>query len=110
MKTIFEQGSLREYSQVRLDEAVAPVLEHTQFAERRTTVFISHKHDDLEDLKGLLGFLEKEYCVKVYIDSRDPSMPPNYFSTNCAQHSGENKGMRQIYFACNQWRNRVEMV
>ena len=76
MKTIFEQGSLRGYSQVRLDEAVAPVLEHTQFAERKTTVFISHKHDDLEDLKGLLGFLEKEYGVKVYIDSRDPSMPP----------------------------------
>lgn len=76
MKTIFEQGFLREYSQVRLDEAVAPVLEHTQFAERKTTVFISHKHDDLEDLKGLLGFLEKEYHVKVYIDSRDPSMPP----------------------------------
>lgn len=33
------------------------------------------KHDDLDDLKGLLGFLEQEYGVKVYIDSRDPSMP-----------------------------------
>lgn len=75
MRTIFEQGFLHEYSKVRLDEAVAPVLEHSQYGARKTTVFISHKHDDLEDLKGLLGFLEQKYYVKVYIDSRDPTMP-----------------------------------
>ncbi|MCD8179855.1 MAG: toll/interleukin-1 receptor domain-containing protein [Firmicutes bacterium] len=75
MKTIFEQGSFREYSQVRLDESMSPVLKHSQYGVRQTTVFISHKHDDLEDLKGILGFLELKYGVKVYIDSRDPSMP-----------------------------------
>lgn len=41
----------------------------------KTTVFISHKHDDLEDLSGLIGFLEKNYNVKAYIDSKDSSMP-----------------------------------
>ena len=41
----------------------------------KTTVFISHKHDDLDDLRDVLGFLETVYDVKVYIDSQDPSMP-----------------------------------
>lgn len=75
MRAIFEQGSLYAYSQVRLDESASPILEHSQYGARKTTVFISHKHDDLDDLKGLLGFLEQQYGVKVYIDSRDPSMP-----------------------------------
>ena len=75
MKTIFEQGYLQRYSQVRLEESMSPILKHSQYDAAKTTVFISHKHDDLEDLKGLLGFLEQEFNVKVYIDSRDPSMP-----------------------------------
>ena len=75
MRAIFEQGSLYMYSQVRLDEAKAPILEHSHHGASKTTVFISHKHDDFNDLKGLLGFLEKQYGVKVYIDSKDSSMP-----------------------------------
>ena len=75
MKSLFEQGSLHAFSQVRLDESMAPVLQHSQYGTRKTTVFISHKHDDLEDLKGLLGFLQLTYGVKVYIDSQDPTMP-----------------------------------
>lgn len=39
-----------------------------------STVFLSHKHSDLEDLKGVMGLL-KEYGVKVYIDSMDNKMP-----------------------------------
>lgn len=75
MKTIFEQGSFQTYSQVRLDESISPILEHSQYSVRKITVFISHKHDDLDDLKGVLGFLQKTYGVKVYIDSQDPTMP-----------------------------------
>ena len=75
MIRIFEQGSLRAYSNVRLDESMSPILSHSQFSSKKTTVFISHKHDELEDLKGLLGFLEQNYDVKVYIDSRDSTMP-----------------------------------
>lgn len=41
----------------------------------KVTVFISHKHDDLEDLKGLIGYLQGNYNVDVYIDSMDPNMP-----------------------------------
>jgi hypothetical protein len=75
MKGIFEKGSFSKYSQIRLDEARTTVLAHSQYGASKTTVFISHKHDDLEDLKGVLGFLQKTYGVKVYIDSKDPTMP-----------------------------------
>lgn len=40
----------------------------------KPTVFLSHKHDDLDDLKGVIGLLE-EYGAKVYIDSMDNKMP-----------------------------------
>lgn len=77
MIKIFEQGAFSAYSQVRLNESRSSVLEHSQYGVgSKTTVFISHKHDDLEDLKGILGFLQQTYQVKVYIDSQDPSMPP----------------------------------
>ena len=75
MKNIFVQGDFNNYRTARLDKAREPILEHSQFAQRTTTVFISHKHDDLADLEGIIGFLEQQYGVKVYIDSRDPSMP-----------------------------------
>lgn len=77
MKTIFEQGSLQQYASVRLDEARSIIRKPESFAGRasETTVFISHKHDELDDLKGLLGFLQKKYGVKVYIDSQDTAMP-----------------------------------
>ena len=38
-------------------------------------VFISHKHSDLENLKGLIGFLEKEYNVITYTDGNDSTLP-----------------------------------
>jgi len=38
------------------------------------TVFLSHKHDDLNDLQGTMGML-KDMDVKVYIDSMDNKMP-----------------------------------
>lgn len=75
MENIFEQGFLNAYSQVSLNESRSPTSECFQLGARKTTVFISHKHDDLADLRGLLGFLEEQYSVKVYIDSRDPCMP-----------------------------------
>ena len=33
----------------------------------------------MENIKGLIGFLESKYAVKAYIDSWDPTMP----STTC---------------------------
>ena len=42
-----------------------------------TTVFISHKHDDLEELSGFISYLKEEYNVIPYIDSMDKGMPKN---------------------------------
>ena len=80
MKHIFEQGDFNDYMDIRLDEAVKPV---TEFYEKvgRTTVFISHKHDDLKDLMGLIGFLENNYHVKAYIH--------NAISLYCWQQMGQ---------------------
>lgn len=75
MKSIFEQGAFRDYSRVSLNESRSPILGSSQYEQSKATVFISHKHDDLEDLKGVLGFLQQKYRVKVYIDSRDSTMP-----------------------------------
>lgn len=43
----------------------------------KPTVFLSHKHDDLDftEVQHIIRFLESEYTVKVYIDCRDPNMP-----------------------------------
>ncbi|AEB29798.1 hypothetical protein CAR_c11060 [Carnobacterium sp. 17-4] len=75
MKKIFEQGEFKNYSQHNLNEARASIKKSYQFSETKTTIFISHKHDELENLKDILGFLEKNFDVKVYIDSKDPSLP-----------------------------------
>lgn len=43
----------------------------------KTTVFLSHKHDDLEDDEELKGFIEilEDMGVKIYIDSMDNTLP-----------------------------------
>lgn len=40
-------------------------------------VFISHKHSDLEYLKGFIDYLKSNYKINPYIDSMDSEMPQN---------------------------------
>ncbi len=76
MKRILESGQFSNYREgVSLDSASMEVANLYKSYFGKTTVFVSHKHDDLEDLSGLIGFLEKNYNVKAYIDSKDSSMP-----------------------------------
>lgn len=75
MKRIFNEGEFRGYSSINLNEARVEINSATHYDAHKTTVFISHKHEDLEDLKGIIGFLQKNYNVKAYIDSKDPTMP-----------------------------------
>lgn len=80
MQRIFKNNSFSQYSVSSLYEAQQPIeksFRHDAFGYRRekTTVFMSHKHDDLDNIKGLIGFLEKTYDVKAYIDIWDPTMP-----------------------------------
>lgn len=78
---IFEKGHFRSS---RLDESVitnslkrAKTFSSKNAFDLKTTVFLSHKHKDLEEVKeatGVIEFLEK-LGVKVYIDSMDNQMP-----------------------------------
>lgn len=79
MIAIFEEGY---FSNNRItDSRLSSVITETRSfsagrtAPNKTTVFLSHKHEDLTDLKDFIGFLEKSYNVAVYIDSKDPLMP-----------------------------------
>ena len=79
MKTIFERGYFHNYSvEDRYFSAVenrTDVLLENRVTSTKIKVFLSHKHDDLADLKDLIGFFEKQYNVDAYIDSMDKEMP-----------------------------------
>lgn len=75
-KEIFEKSIFKGYRTLNLNEARKEVTpQYKRDGSAKTTVFISHKHDDLEEISGLIGLLEKKYDIKAYIDSRDSSMP-----------------------------------
>ncbi len=58
-----------------MNESVSLHMDSSSWKYKKN-IFLSHKHDELEELKGVIGFLEKECNVKVYIDFFDPSIPP----------------------------------
>ena len=79
MIVIFNQGAFFSY---RIEDSrySGVLIESRSFSAgtrrvTKRTVFLSHKHDDLEDLKGFIGYLENYYNVECYIDSDDPGMP-----------------------------------
>ena len=79
MIEIFDQGVFSSY---RIEDSryIGVLNESRSFSAgtrraTKRTVFLSHKHDDLEDLKGFIGFLERDYKVECYIDADDPGMP-----------------------------------
>jgi hypothetical protein len=60
------------------------------------TVFISHKHSDLDDLKGLLNFLKRNYNVIPYIDSMDKRMPEETCGDTAVR-------IKQVISTCNRF-------
>jgi hypothetical protein len=61
----------------------------------KPTVFLSHKHDDLKDLQGVMGAL-RNLGAKIYIDSMDNKMPN--------QTSGETAlRIKEIIKYCNKF-------
>lgn len=100
MKEIFDRGHFQGY---RIEERYFSTVEgrSTLLLEGRETtgktkVFLSHKHDDLEDLKGLIGFLEHDCNVVVYIDSMDKEMP----SKTCGKTAMR---IKQIIQSCDKF-------
>ena len=70
MKRILESGQFSNYRDgIRLDSASREVSSIYQ-SYGMTTVFISHKHEDLEDLSGLIGFLEKTTMSKLTLTAK----------------------------------------
>ena len=74
-------------SKARLTELTETKLGYRSFSDRiteaksdnrylaTTTIFLSHSHDDKEEVKRAVVFL-RSIGVRVYIDWLDPSMPP----------------------------------
>lgn len=79
IEKIFTRGEFNNYriSDSSLNEARIQTKSFSRGGtiSSQTTVFLSHKHSDLNDLKGLIGWLKQEYNVRIYIDSMDPAMP-----------------------------------
>lgn len=75
-KDIFDKTIFDGYRVESLTESAQDIIPKYNFdGSTKTTVFISHKHDDLDETKGLIGLLERKYNIKAYIDSLDKSMP-----------------------------------
>lgn len=79
MIEVFNQGAFSSYriEEARFNDVLLESRSFSTGARRVTkrTVFLSHKHSDLDDLKGVIGYLERFYNVECYIDSEDPGMP-----------------------------------
>ena len=79
MANLFYRGQFDSYKVRSLNKSLESINEQYVFDSaynlQKTKVFLSHKHDDLEDLKGVIGLLEEEFNVDVYIDSKDETMP-----------------------------------
>tara|TARA_R110000744_G_scaffold326979_1_gene432700 strand:+ start:1606 stop:2193 length:588 start_codon:yes stop_codon:yes gene_type:complete len=75
---IFERGYFRTEKAINLNEAIRETrLFSKAKIHTKPTVFISHKHSDLEDqkeVKGIINLFEK-LGAKIYIDSIDDKMP-----------------------------------
>lgn len=79
MANLFYRGQFDYYKVRSLNKSLESINEQYAFDSaynlQKTKVFLSHNHDDLEDLKGVIGLLEEEFNVNVYIDSKDETMP-----------------------------------
>ena len=79
MKTIFERGDFSRFqiTNYQLNEARVQTKSFTEgsHVSYKTSVFLSHKHSDLNDLKDIIGFFRNIYNVDIYIDCMDPVMP-----------------------------------
>lgn len=78
---IFERGHFKAstLSKANLNEFLkeSRKFSASSAVKSKPTVFISHKHEDVEDSQELEGFVEvlEELGAKVYIDSMDNAMP-----------------------------------
>jgi hypothetical protein len=46
-----------------------------QFSTSQLSIFLSHSHEDVDLVEGLIAYLAKSYKAKIYVDWKDSSMP-----------------------------------
>jgi hypothetical protein len=96
---IFERGhfSNSRVSDSLINESLRQIRNFSSINDlsSKPNVFISHKHDDLEDLKGIMGKIA-ELGGKSYIDSMDNKMP--------TQTNGETASrIKSVIKSCNKF-------
>ncbi len=96
---IFEREYFNNYraSDSFINESLREIQKFSTDSQRpyEPTVFISHKHEDLNDLRGVIGLLQR-FGVKIYIDSMDNKMPE--------QTSGETaKRIKEVIRFCDKF-------
>ena len=77
IKDIFTRGEFSGYRKQSLREAYESVQirDSAHYSSNKISVFLSHKHDELDDVRDVIGFLESRFNVKCYIDSEDQTLP-----------------------------------
>lgn len=70
------ESQLKEYRNTTLFFSATESLKQVRNESKsyKTTIFLSHKHDELEFLDGAISFLKKE-GIDVYVDWLDEGMP-----------------------------------
>ncbi len=79
MTNLFYRGQFDAYKVSSLGKSLESITESytfdSSYHKPKIKIFLSHKHDDLEDLKGVIGLFRENFNVNVYIDSQDITMP-----------------------------------
>ena len=76
MKNVFPHGHFSKYKGVLSHSIQLAESRRIEYSKNnKITVFISHKHDELNDLAALIDFLETRYNVESHIASEDAKMP-----------------------------------
>ena len=75
---IFERGYFdsKMVNESKIEKSLQDIKMYSAYrqATYKPTVFISHKHEDLKDLQGVIGLFEELGAI-IYIDSMDNKMP-----------------------------------
>lgn len=76
---IFERGYFNNYNvnESRVKDSLNEIRHFSAEnirSQARSSVFLSHKHDDLNDIKEVMG-MHEGMGAKIYIDSMDNKMP-----------------------------------
>ncbi|PUV24160.1 toll/interleukin-1 receptor domain-containing protein [Sphingobacterium athyrii] len=75
---IFERGHFKTSRFINLNESLKATRNFSKSQPQyKPTVFVSHKHSDLEDQEEMKGIFEllQDFGAEVYIDSMDKKMP-----------------------------------